>query len=326
MIALLMLCYWVISKESAVVSQENGFSYKSLGNPSVPTESTGGGYCTVIFAYYCLFIHVLVFAFPLRACWAIWDMTRSLRKPTLSRLPRDCKLVQRRRSSNTSLESSETLVTSPHESATYSEVIDLELGAYVDSDPVIFERVIHAIVIPNYKEEMDTLRETLEVLSSHPQARNSYDVSSPALHFLDMTSRVVAGNWLLPCALGSGIQLHMVLVIVLIGCSDTKTTSPVSYNSPSSPIPRASLANRCPTWQIYLAMEQREDNAELKAMSLISEFVKRFRSIEFTLHPADIPGESAGKGSNMAWAACKLSEKYPLGIRRDVIVTGIDGR
>lgn len=73
-------------------------------------------------------------------------------------------------------------------------------------------------------------------------------------------------------------------------------------------------------------MEQRENNAELKAMSLISEFVKKFRTIEFTLHPADIPGESAGKGSNMAWAARKLSEKYSMGIRKDVIVTGIDGR
>ena len=72
-------------------------------------------------------------------------------------------------------------------------------------------------------------------------------------------------------------------------------------------------------------MEQRENNVEIKAMSLVAEFVKKFRSIDFTLHPSDIPGESPGKGSNMAWAARKLSEKYPLNIRKDVIVTGIDG-
>ena len=72
-------------------------------------------------------------------------------------------------------------------------------------------------------------------------------------------------------------------------------------------------------------MEQRENNVEIKAMSLVAEFVKKFRSIDFTLHPSDIPGESPGKGSNVAWAARKLSEKYPLNARKDVIVTGIDG-
>lgn len=71
-------------------------------------------------------------------------------------------------------------------------------------------------------------------------------------------------------------------------------------------------------------MEQREAEAESKALSLIQEFVKKFRSIDYTLHPSDIPGEAAGKGSNMAWCARKLSEKYPLEQRRDVIVTGID--
>lgn len=73
-------------------------------------------------------------------------------------------------------------------------------------------------------------------------------------------------------------------------------------------------------------MEQREHNAETKATRFTNEFSKKFRSIDFTVHPPDIPGELAGKGSNMAWAARKLSEKYALGQRKDVIVTGIDGR
>jgi hypothetical protein len=72
-------------------------------------------------------------------------------------------------------------------------------------------------------------------------------------------------------------------------------------------------------------MEQREHNVEIKAMSLVAEFVKKFRSIDFTLHPSDIPGEAPGKGSNVAWAARKLSEKYSMTARKDVIVTGIDG-
>jgi hypothetical protein len=43
------------------------------------------------------------------------------------------------------------------------------------------ESVIHAIIVPNYKEELDTLRETLGVLGCHPQARTSYEVFSPKL-------------------------------------------------------------------------------------------------------------------------------------------------
>lgn len=72
-------------------------------------------------------------------------------------------------------------------------------------------------------------------------------------------------------------------------------------------------------------MEEREQNADVKALGFINEFSKRFRSIEFTLHPPNIAGELAGKGSNMAWAARKLSERYSIGQRKDVIVTGIDG-
>ncbi|KAK6718071.1 hypothetical protein SNK03_001220 [Fusarium graminearum] len=72
-------------------------------------------------------------------------------------------------------------------------------------------------------------------------------------------------------------------------------------------------------------MEQRENTAETKALGLIQEFVKKFRSVDFTLHPSDIPGEAAGKGSNIGWAARKLSEKYSSSIRGNVIVTGIDG-
>lgn len=77
--------------------------------------------------------------------------------------------------------------------------------------------------------------------------------------------------------------------------------------------------------QVYLGMELREVGGESKALSLIQQFVKRFRSIDYTLHPGDIPGEAAGKGSNMAWAARKLSSKYPMSVRKNVLVTGIDG-
>ena len=72
-------------------------------------------------------------------------------------------------------------------------------------------------------------------------------------------------------------------------------------------------------------MEARETNSDVKAVGLISEYLKKFHSIDFTLHPADIPNDSPGKSSNISWAARKASERYMDIARDDVIVTVIDG-
>ncbi|KAK3341152.1 glycosyl transferase family group 2-domain-containing protein [Lasiosphaeria hispida] len=249
MLALIALSYWVISGE--LEAQRHGYKYSSTDSLSAPNYNPqGAGIWVSIFSYYSLLIHFLVFVFPIRSCWAVFTITRSLQKTARSKSLKDFKFAHRRRGSSTSLSSSETLTSSRDLSSTSSsEAGDLDPEFYTDGD-IAPDRVIHAIVIPNYKEENDTLKETLEVLASHPQARNTYDV--------------------------------------------------------------------------YLAMEQRENNADTKAARFTNEFSKKFRSIDFTIHPSDIPGELAGKGSNMAWAARKLSEKYSIGQRKDVIVTGID--
>jgi hypothetical protein len=253
MVIVVALSYWVISSEYTL--QRHGFKYEqaeTLAASYSSTSTTGAGIWTYMFAYYCLLVHFLVFMLPFRACWAVWDITQALKRITPSSTLEDYKkLMVRRRDSCASLASSETLTSETHvSSAAASEAGDTELETYTDSTDVAQDPVVHAIVIPNYKEEMDTLKETLDVLASHPLARTTYDV--------------------------------------------------------------------------YLGMEQREVNAESKALSLINEFVKKFRSIDFTLHPSDIPGEAAGKGSNIGWAARKLSARYPMSARKNVIITGID--
>lgn len=174
MIWLGILCYWVISRESA--ASQYGYNMHSQDSLSAPRYSpNGAGIWTVIFSWYCLLIHVLVFAFPLRACWAVWDLTTSLRKTARSKTLKDFKFAHRRRGSSTSLSSSETLTSSRASSSASSEAGDVDSEFYTDADATQ-DRVVHAIIIPNYKEEMDTLRETLDVLASHPQARSNYDV------------------------------------------------------------------------------------------------------------------------------------------------------
>ncbi|RFU24815.1 hypothetical protein B7463_g11527, partial [Scytalidium lignicola] len=143
-----------------------------------------------------------------------------------------------------SVVSEDTLIGSlPSSRSSNSGETELEYGNELN--------VIHAVLIPNYKEDINGLRETLDVLACHPQAPYQYD--------------------------------------------------------------------------IYLAMESREVDSDIKARVLVSEFTYRFRSIKFTLHPGDIPGEALGKSSNVAWASRKASERYLLKTREEVIVTIIDG-
>ncbi|KAH7163270.1 glycosyl transferase family group 2-domain-containing protein [Dactylonectria estremocensis] len=253
LIVLIALCYWVISQESSL--QQHRYKYEQPNNQGSyysSTSTTGAGVWTFGFAYYCLFIHILVCLFPMRACWTVWNLTKTLERSARSNSLLDLKNIASRRGSYTSVSSSETLTSSYNDgsSSTTSEAGDLDPESYTDGVSTGADNVIHAIIIPNYKEEYDTLKETLEVLSCHPRAQDSYDV--------------------------------------------------------------------------YLGMEQRELNAETKALGLIQEFAKKFRSVDFTMHPSDIPGEAAGKGSNIGWAARKLSSKYSMAVRKDVIVTGID--
>lgn len=98
-----------------------------------------------------------------------------------------------------------------------------------------FDNVAHLIILPNYKETLDTLRETLGVLASHPAALLSYTVC--------------------------------------------------------------------------LASEAAESGIEDKAFGLIEEFKAFFFDIQLTLHPRGIPGEAAGKSSNVSWAANEMHSR-----------------
>lgn len=181
MMGLIALCYWVISREYS--TQQHRFKYEqpdSQGSYYSSTSTTGAGIWTYMFAYYSLLIHVLVCLFPLRACWTVWNLTQTLKRAASSNSLLDLKRLASRRGSYTSVSSCETLTSSHNggSSSTTSEAGDLEPEYYTDGVSTAADNVIHAIVIPNFKEEYDTLRETLEVLACHPRAHDSYDVSN----------------------------------------------------------------------------------------------------------------------------------------------------
>ncbi|KAF1985248.1 hypothetical protein K402DRAFT_455224 [Aulographum hederae CBS 113979] len=78
-------------------------------------------------------------------------------------------------------------------------------------------------------------------------------------------------------------------------------------------------------YEIYLAMEQREPHVHAKASLLEKEMQTSFRNIESTFHPAGVPGEIAGKSSNVSFAARKIFQNYQNHPDADnVIITVID--
>ncbi|TKA77295.1 hypothetical protein B0A55_04337 [Friedmanniomyces simplex] len=87
----------------------------------------------------------------------------------------------------------------------------------------------------------------------------------------------------------------------------------------------ASHAQARHCYHVYLAMEEKEEKAEVKAQTLINTFRRSFYRMSFTLHPQGIPGEAQGKSSNESWAARQACRDYPEEVeKQNVIITTMD--
>ncbi|OAP62472.1 hypothetical protein AYL99_04677 [Fonsecaea erecta] len=64
------------------------------------------------------------------------------------------------------------------------------------------------------------------------------------------------------------------------------------------------------SYDIFLAMEERDPNGVTVARNLIQLFAGKFREMQYTVHPAGLPGEAPGKSSNVSWAARQIEQKY----------------
>jgi hypothetical protein len=67
---------------------------------------------------------------------------------------------------------------------------------------------------------------------------------------------------------------------------------------------------------VVLAMEAREAGAERKAARLLLDYRGRFGEMFASYHPAGLPGETPGKGSNEAWAARETFARLRLDVGR----------
>jgi len=74
-------------------------------------------------------------------------------------------------------------------------------------------------------------------------------------------------------------------------------------------------------------MEEMDPTAKITASTLLESFADHFRSIQYTMHPAGLPGEVQGKSSNISWAASMAARTYmDLKSKRDCLITVMDGK
>ena len=115
--------------------------------------------------------------FPLRLNWSVWHMIDEVR---LSKY--EAAEVMRpyaESEASSSVDDKVSLLSFTPSNASMASDGTASRGGTpkVGNFEEVAESVIHAIILPSYKEDIDTMRETLAVLASHVLAKSSYDVS-----------------------------------------------------------------------------------------------------------------------------------------------------
>lgn len=101
----------------------------------------------LVLSVYTVLLHIMSIAFPLRVCWSMIDIIRRMKDATTT-------MPNTRRRRVASIKS--------------------------DEGDFTFPVPLFVIIIPAYKEEVETLEMTLRVLASHTQARHCYHVCHPS--------------------------------------------------------------------------------------------------------------------------------------------------
>jgi hypothetical protein len=123
------------------------------------------------FVFYTVLIHINMFIFTLRLAFSLLAMTKRTRRAITKRVPeaptvlfqKDCAENEENTHIRSSLERDSGLPSAKPTLHVRTRALERELT--------------HAIIIPNYSEDLDTLRTTLTVLAIHPKAKWQYDVS-----------------------------------------------------------------------------------------------------------------------------------------------------
>lgn len=122
-----------------------------------------------IFVVYAVLIHFHMFGFTMRLGWSIFRATGKARNALNRRLSPSPTPV----ASPKSQPGDDLGLPSP---VSISSVDPILPKADVTVTEIDEQELVHAIILPNYCEDLYTLETTLKVLASHPRARTQYEV------------------------------------------------------------------------------------------------------------------------------------------------------
>lgn len=122
-----------------------------------------------LFIGYVIALHCNAVGFTARLAWALSRMVVETRA-VLRRRPASKSFGSPIASDSPPFADSPIIYPSP---APTPEPTTFELGLLEEGEG---GEVIHAIILPNYSEDLDTLQTTLNVLASHPRASTQYEV------------------------------------------------------------------------------------------------------------------------------------------------------
>lgn len=135
-----------------------------------PTKLITGQYpvvAQVLFVSWGLFLHLLATFFPLRLSWRVWKASAEILRANTTHRP--TKTVFQKEDDDDSTKQNG-----------FMRYYQLRDRAPLEPD------VVHSIIIPSYKEDIQVLEDTLKVLASHQSARSHYDVRLSTSDFVCM--------------------------------------------------------------------------------------------------------------------------------------------
>lgn len=171
-LAILLLCAFSdICKSSLWKS----FFPSNPVHPSKPSPQdgfwTGLNLAQAIFIVYAVLIHFHMLGFTLRLGWSIFNATASAKQAFNRRIWRT-PIQSPEMTSEELMEQPMSPISLASDSSISKKFDDVTISV----NELQEEELIHAIIIPNYCEDLHTLETTLKVLASHPRAKRHYEV------------------------------------------------------------------------------------------------------------------------------------------------------
>jgi len=139
----------------------------------------------LIYIAYTLMMHLQLLVYGPQLCISLHWLTRNIKAV------RECRIARNMTSKQFSKASDGDVYTDSGYTSDDSLTSASDVAITLPDQPTAEDNVLHAIIVPNYMEDMDTLKETLSVLATHSRAQQQYEVCFPNNCATALPSRIL---------------------------------------------------------------------------------------------------------------------------------------